>query len=394
MSIAYPFIDVTIDTKGLQPVAQRAPGVLAVVGASNKGSAAANVPVAVGSIAEAAAAFADVGPTGAVTTSTALFVGLKAALLQSPRPSKIYGVKLDGSDFAAALGALLAADDVTFVAVAGQYAKKPGAGETAADKNPAIKALKDHVEGASADGAKRIGVFAIDPALAKSATYADDVAASVDGLKSSVSRLVCVAARGADDAGETPDVGCAAASAIAGQPVAASIVLKKVAGFSLPLAQQFGPTEIKALSEAQVIPIIDPTLIPGESLHFAEGCAFTSDASLKYIDVVRLLDDVEYRLKAGLIGMIGDARITRAGLNGVVNRAQGILDRLIGPGGIDGYSVLIPVLEILRVPEASRSAGEAQAVAEARAERVVEMLVSITLGPAVHLLNIALQPRF
>ncbi|MDK1483219.1 hypothetical protein, partial [Sinorhizobium sp. 6-117] len=171
-------------------------------------------------------------------------------------------------------------------------------------------------------------------------------------------------------------------------------VLKSVKGFTLPLAQQFSPTEIKALSTGQVIPIIDPALIPGESLHFAEGCCFTTDATLNYIDVVRLLDDTEFRLKAGLIGMIGDARITKSGLIGVVNRAQGILDRLIGPGGIDGYSVMIPVLEILRVPEDARSPGETQAVAQARADRTVEMLVSITLGPAVHLLNITLQPRF
>ena len=394
MSIAFPFIDVTIDTKGLQPTAQRAPGVLAIVGASDKGTAKVNAPTIVGSIAEAAAAFAEVNDSGVVTTSTELYLGLRAALLQSPRPSKIYGVKVDAADYATALAALGATDDVTFVAVAGRFAQKPAGGETAAVKNPAIKALKDHVEGASADGLKRIGVFAIDPALAKSPTYAADALASVDGLKSTVSRLVCVAARGADDAGTTPDVACAAAAAIAGLPVAASVVLKKVKGFTLPLASQFSPTEIKALSNGQIIPIIDPALITGESLHFAEGCCFTTDLSLKYIDVVRLLDDTEFRLKAGLIGMIGDARITKSGLIGVVNRTQGILDRLIGPGGIDGYSVMIPVLEILRVPEAARSPAETQAVAEARADRTVEMLVSITLGPAVHLLNIALQPRF
>jgi hypothetical protein len=177
-------------------------------------------------------------------------------------------------------------------------------------------------------------------------------------------------------------------------PVASSLVLKKIAGFTLPLAQQFSPTEIKALSNAQIIPVIDPALIPGESLHLAEGCCFTTDLSLKYVDVVRLLDDTEFRLKAGLIGMIGDARITKSGLIGVVNRAQGILDRLIGPGGIDGYAVMIPVLEILRVPEANRSPGEVLAVTQARADRTADMLISITLGPAIHLLNITLQPRF
>lgn len=395
MTIAFPFIDVQVNTKGLQPVAVRAPGVLAVVGASGEGSAAANDPRVVGSIAEAAVLFAAVGANGAVTTSTELYEGLRSALLQSPRPSKIYGVKVAGDDYAAGLASLNAADDVTFVAVAGKAAVKPTAGQTVAQASPAVVALKAHVENASADGLKRIGVFAIDPQIAKSTDYMDDVAAAVDTLKSpSLSRLICVAARGATDPSATPDVACAAASAIAGLPVAASTVLKKVAGFSLPLAQQFSPTEIKALSEANIIPIIDPDLIPGQSLHFAEGCMFTGNADLAYIDVVRLLDDVEFRLKAGLIGLIGDARITRSGLLSVVNRAQGILDRLIGPGGIDGSAVMIPVLEVLRIPEASRSPAETQAVADARAQRTVDMLVSVTLGPAVHLLKIELAPRY
>ncbi|MDK1376439.1 hypothetical protein QN222_18305 [Sinorhizobium sp. 6-70] len=131
MTIAFPFIDVTIDTKGLQPVAQRAPGVLAVVGASDKGTAAANVPTVVGSVSEAAAAFAEVDANGAVTGSTDIYVGLRAALLQSPRPTKIYGVKVDGTDYATALAALGATDDVTFVAVAGKPAQKPAGNQTA-----------------------------------------------------------------------------------------------------------------------------------------------------------------------------------------------------------------------------------------------------------------------
>ena len=35
---AYPYIEVTVDTSALQPVAQRSPGVLAVVGATAAGS--------------------------------------------------------------------------------------------------------------------------------------------------------------------------------------------------------------------------------------------------------------------------------------------------------------------------------------------------------------------
>ena len=44
VAAAFPFIEVSIDTSALQPTAQRSPGVIAVVGASTAGDAAANVP--------------------------------------------------------------------------------------------------------------------------------------------------------------------------------------------------------------------------------------------------------------------------------------------------------------------------------------------------------------
>ena len=41
-----------------------------------------------------------------------------------------------------------------------------------------------------------------------------------------------------------------------------------------------------------------------------------------------VLDDIDFRLKAGLIGSVGDARITKAGLTLVANRIDGILGPL------------------------------------------------------------------
>ena len=82
-TIAYPFIEVTIDTSGLTPTAQRSPGVIAVVGASNAGAAAANTPLAVDSIGQAEDLFG---------AGTALYESLEIALKQDPKPSKVYGV--------------------------------------------------------------------------------------------------------------------------------------------------------------------------------------------------------------------------------------------------------------------------------------------------------------
>lgn len=375
MAIAFPFVDVTIDTSGLLPVATRAPGVLAIVGAAGAGTA--NEPVVIDDVAEAGTAF------GAATD---LGRALTIAFLQDPAPSKIYGVRLNGTDWTAALEAVEAADDVTFVALAGSPVRIGGA----AGANDPIVALKNHCENQSAAGNKRIGVAAVDPALARSATYAADVVAGATPLKSDSGRMVMVAARGATSG----EVAAAAASAIAGQAPATSMVLKKIRGFSIPLASQFAPGEIKELSEDGIIPIIDPALITGTSLHFAEGTTYSSDATLKYIDIVTLLDDVEFKLKASLIGMIGDARITRTGLAAVVRRADGVLDQVRGSGAIDAYTIIVPVYDALVKPEAARSAGEAALIVNTRAERLVDMTVIIVIGTAIHRLRVALQPRF
>jgi hypothetical protein len=125
---AFPFVEVRIDTSGLQPTAQRSPGVIAIVGASTSGSAAANLPLTVDNATQAAQLFAAVDSDG-VRTPTPLYRSLAIALLQDPRPSKIYGVKVGSGNYAAALAALEAADDVTFVSLAEETSVGAPAGD-------------------------------------------------------------------------------------------------------------------------------------------------------------------------------------------------------------------------------------------------------------------------
>jgi len=390
MAIAFPFVEVAIDTSGLQPEAQRAPGVLAIVGSTaGKGTASNNDPIELATLEDAVALFNDLDGNGVPAPESDLYRALKAAFLQDPRPSKIYGVKISGTNWAAGLKALEATDDVTFVALANSPVKS-GAGTP----NAPVEALKSHVETQSADGNKRIGVAAIDPTIPRSDTYADDVIALATPFKGSSPRMVMIAARGAVDGSNTAEVAAAAASAIAGQPPATSVVLKKIRSIAMPLSTQFSSGEIMKLSEDSIIPIIDPALVVGESLHFAEGTLYTTDASQKYIDIVRLLDDVEFRLKAGLIGMIGDARITRGGLASVIRKGEGILGVVRSTGAITGFSFQIPAYDALLKPEAARSPTETQVIFTARSERLVDMNVTIVIGPAIHRLKIALQPRF
>jgi hypothetical protein len=284
----------------------------------------------------------------------------------------VYGVRVAGEQYAVALAGLEAADDVTFVALAEESA----VGATGSN-GPAtgLTSLKEHVENMSKGGQKRIGVAMVDPAAAKSPTYATDIATATAGLKSDSSRMVLLAARGGDG-----DVAVAGMAAIAGYAPQVSIVLKSIRGVSIPVVSQFSPSEIKALSEEQIIPVIDPALIPGESLHFGEGRCYTTDAHLLYVDVVRVLDDIDFRLKAGLIGSIGDI--------------EGILGPLQRNAVIDGFSISIPVLDVLQLPESARSTTDNSLLTTARKNRAVEVLLGITYGPAVHQIQVTLAPTF
>ena len=154
------------------------------------------------------------------------------------------------------------------------------------------------------------------------------------------------------------------------------------------------PSEIKGLSEAGIIPIIDPALIVGESLHFAEGRCFTTDANLLYIDIVRVLDDIDFRLKAGLIGAVGDARITKSGMTMLKTRVEGILGPLQRSRVIVNFNIDIPVLNILSLPESTWTPTDTAIVQTARANRTVDMFVTVTYGPAVHRLKVTLAPKF
>jgi hypothetical protein len=173
-----------------------------------------------------------------------------------------------------------------------------------------------------------------------------------------------------------------------------SVVLKRVRGIQIPTEQQYSPSEIKGLSEQQIIPLIDPALVPGEGLHLAEGRCFTTDESLLYVDIVRVLDDIDFRLKAGLIGSVGDARITRAGMTSVKIRVEGILGPLQRRGVIDGFDVSIPVLDILSLPESARTPTDTAILVDARQNRTVDLFLSVTYGPAVHRLRVTLAPKF
>ena len=381
---AYPYIDVTIDESALIPVATRSAGVIAVVGAAMAGSneittTAANTPVVIDT-ADDTAQFAKV-TSGSVSTSTALRDSLIIALEQNPRPNKIYGVRaamVSGKpDYTSALQSLEAADDVDFVALANEI------------DVTALGLLKAHVEAASASGNKQIGVAMINPATAKSATYVTDVDTAVEPLKSSMGRMVVMAARGA-----TVDVASAAMGAIAGYDPQVSVVLKELGEVTIPLASQYSPSEITGLSEEGIIPVVSPALLVGGGFYFGDARLYSSDPALQFIDVVRVLDDIDFRLKAGLIGAIGDDRITKPGLTLLLSRTEGILQPLRDAAEIDDFTISIPLLDILSRDPSTWTPGDHNQIDAARANRQVALNVTVVLGPDVHQVQVTLAPSF
>ncbi len=389
MPAAYPYIEVSIDTSGLTPIAQRSPGVIAVVGhtpaGAAGGTAAVDTPFWVATLDQAAGLFAQTVAGSVVPTP--LYSSLEIAFQQNPAASKVYGVRAAPGEYAAALAALEGADDVDFVSLANEVSVGTASG--GGNAATGLMALKEHVENMSSQGLKRIGVAMVDPAHAKSNTYATDVNTTMTPLQSSDSRMVVVAARGA-----TVDVATAAMAAIAGYDPQVSMVLKPVGGVEIPAGQAFSPAEIMQLSQANINPLIAPALIVGGAIRFGDGRTYTTDADLLYIDIVRVLDDIDFRLKAGLIGMIGDARITKAGLRLISTRIDGILGPLVNAAEIDDYDFVIPVLDILSTPESTWTPTDAALVQTARANRAVDVAVSITYGPATHQLLVKLTPKF
>ncbi|WP_406375832.1 hypothetical protein OG788_39995 [Streptomyces sp. NBC_00647] len=394
----FPFIKVTIDTRGLQSLARRAVGNIAVVGSTGGfGDAEPGVPLQIGDEADARKHLANLDK-GAIAdhgkSAGPLYHAVRAALLQDPAPSRVYAVATgtrDGTpgpdgepaapvpDYGAALAAA-AALPVQFVCLAGEV-------------DPAqLELLKNHVDDVSKAGSARMGVAMVDPDLAVGdATFAAAANSAYTQVKSDSSRMILVAARVKVDNGRPAfDVAAAVTGAIAGFPPHASVLMKPVREVRIPLEGQFTGSEIKELAEAFIIPVIDPELIPGEGLFLGSGRCYTTDTQRLYVDVVRVLDHIEFLLKAGLIGAIGDTRIDRLGMQGLRSRIDGILSPLVGSGIITEYTIDIPLLPILEAAEANRSPGQATTLTAARTERVVEVLLTVTYAGSVHFLDINL----
>jgi hypothetical protein len=303
--------------------------------------------------------------------STDLAAAIAIAFRQTPPPTRIWGVQVDASapDWDGAL-AEVANLNVQIVVLANSPLNSANAA--------LIGKLATHVATVSntgGDGKERIGVAMLDPAL----TAAAAAALNTGGVKNE--RMFLVAHTSAEDAG------AAAAGVIAGYEPQISILLKPI---KINMTQLFSDADIDTFDGAFINWVTSPVLIPGQSLFLGEGYTADPSQNKKYIDIVRTIDDINFRIKAELIQAIGNFRVSRSGLRGIVTLVQAVLSPEVAADVIEDFSVYIPLLVLLDKDPASLSAAELAEIQNAQASRSVDMVVTVVYAGAIHRLHIGL----
>src|SRR5271157_15253 len=302
---------------------------------------------------------------------TDLAAAIAIAFRQTPPPTRVWGVQVDAAspDWAGAL-AEVANLNVQIVALANMPLNSGNA--------TVIGSLATHVATVSntgGDGKERIGVAMLDPTL----TAATAVALNTGAVKNE--RMFLIAHTSAEDAG------AAAAGVIAGYEPQISMLLKPI---KINMTRLFSDADIDAFDGAFINWVTSPVLIPGQSLFLGEGYTADPSQNKKYIDIVRTIDDINFRIKAELIQAIGNFRVSRSGLRGIVTLVQAVLSPQVAADVIEDFSIHIPLLVLLDKDPTTLSAAELTEIQQAQANRLVDMVVTVVYAGAIHRLHIDL----
>jgi hypothetical protein len=303
------------------------------------------------------------------------------AFSQSPTPTLVYGVRTaSGPDWTAALSAV-APIDAQFVVLANTPLDTTTGASSPAG---AIFQLANHVSSVSntgGDGKERMGVAM----LPKGTTNPGIVTGALAN-----ERMVYIAHKSDQDAA------AAVAGVIAGYEPHISILLKPV-NIS---QEEFTPAEIAAINGTETFTsgpagngvnwFVDPVLIPGHGVYMGEG--YTGNpGGKKYIDIVRTIDDVSFRLKAQLIKTVGAVRISRSGLRALVAQMEAVLQPLVQNEVIEGFDITIPLITLLDKDPNTLTSSEVNQINNAQNQRVVEVLIAVDYAGAIHRLSITLK---
>ncbi|MFE5518389.1 hypothetical protein ACFQ9Q_11785 [Streptomyces virginiae] len=252
-------------------------------------------------------------------------------------------------------------------------------GEEAPAKSP-VALLAVHVDTVSntgGDGKERIGVAMLDSTL----TAQEQAELNTGDVHTD--RMVLIAHKSSTD-----DVAAAVAGVIAGYEPHVSLLLKPL---SISMPGTFTATEIDAFVAKSVNWVASPTMLPGHGLYLGEGLTASESGNRKYIDIVRTLDDISFRVKAALIQAVGDLRIDRPGLRTIVTLVQTVLSPLVTRGVLEDYAIHIPLLVLLERERATLNAVDIQKISDGRAARSVEMEVSVVYTGVIHKIAVKLE---
>jgi hypothetical protein len=265
----------------------------------------------------------------------------------------------------------------------------------------AITDLKDHVEQASPNDAggggtrPRMGVAMLPPEgwTSNGGTPKPSQKLADFGIEWTSSRMVLVASRSRDD------VAAAVAGRIARYDPWISLTMKEVTG--IEQGEQFTDSELavwldpeaQGIVQARVNPIVDPEFLPGAGLVLGESYTADGTGQRLYVDIVRTIDDLAFRLKAQLTNpnVIGTLRINRPGLTGLRTIVAALLDSRVAAGEIDSYTIDLPLLTILQKDPAARTPEETQQVNDVQNSRRLEFSVSVDYSGAIHYLIVTLR---
>lgn len=303
--------------------------------------------------------------------SADLAAAIAIAFRQTPPPVRIWGVQVDATtpDWDGAL-TKVANLNVQIVTLANTPLNQAN--------DALIGKLANHVATVSntgGDGKERIGVAMLDPAL----TAAEAAALNTGNVKNE--RMFLIAHTSAEDAG------AATAGVIAGYEPQISMLLKPI---KINMTRLFSDADIDTFDGAFINWVTSPVLIPGQALFLGEGYTADPSQNKKYIDIVRTIDDINFQIKAELIQAIGNFRIDRPGLNGIVTLVQAVLSPLVAADVIEDFTIYIPVLVLLDKDPTALSAAELTEIQQAQANRSIDMVVTVVYAGAIHRLHIDL----
>jgi hypothetical protein len=386
--MAVHYITVTPVAKLFKP-ATRAFGDIAIVGEST-GTGPVKTPIPVTN-PDSVSHPSNAAGGGKAIDDAAWFAGalgasVRTAFEQEPGPTTVWAVRLDlpnpQADRDVALTNALAEVaklDVQLVVLANTSLTATGGNRTAIEK---LAAHVNTVSRDGGDGKERIGVAMLAKGVA-SLNYTPPASSTPQDIittNMASPRMVMVAHNSSQDAA------AAVAGTIAGYEPHVSLLLKPV---RLSVDGPFSDAEVDNFNNNRVNWLTDPSLLPGAGLYMGEG--YTLGANMPYIDIVRTVDDVSFRLKAALITSVGDLRVSRSGLRVLISQMTAVLEPLKQREVIEGYDVFIPLLVLLDKDPSTLTAAELQQISNAQNSRAVDSIVSVDYAGAIHRLNITLK---